>query len=136
MMRVKYELHRAGLPVYVASPHAGENFAIEVIHGLGGAFAVVPIVSDDYGTRTGAGYETYEELRFSYEKKTPMIPLRISKTWPPQPECGDPMAQMLTDRVFCPSLAYFDDRELQRPEEFAKFIRTTYLDLLRKDYRF
>lgn len=120
MSRVEAALRRAGMPVYAASANSPK--------GLQTAFAVVAILSDDYGERTSSDYDSFKELKFFYNYQTRVIPLRISAVYPPRPV--DSQAAEMIREVFPPCQAYFDDRHLQRPDEFANFVRESYLNLL------
>lgn len=74
--------------------------------GLSNAAAVVAFCTPSYGQRTGHDFFTYEELRYIYEKRGPVIPLRMHKDYPPCP--GEEVALSLCKLVFSPGLVYIN----------------------------
>lgn len=74
--------------------------------GLSNAAAVVAFCTPSYGQRTGHDFFTYEELRYIYEKRGPVIPLRMHKDYPPCP--GEEVALSLCKLVFSPGVVYIN----------------------------
>jgi hypothetical protein len=74
--------------------------------GLSNAAAVVAFCTRSYGQRTGHDFFTYEELRYIYEKRGPVIPLRMHKDYPPCP--GEEVALSLCKLVFSPGVVYIN----------------------------
>lgn len=78
-------LHAKGAPVFMVEAKAGEAFGPKTIRGLRRACVMAAFCTDDYGAKTGAGYETFHELKFAWDKKLPIIPVQMCQEFPPQP---------------------------------------------------
>eukprot|EP00438_Fugacium_kawagutii_P011714 Skav213089 [mRNA] locus=scaffold512:34840:35202:- [translate_table: standard] len=107
---------------------AGEGFGPMTIRGLARASAMVAFCTDDYGEKTGAGYETFEELKFAWDNKLPIIPVQMCKEFPPQPLEEEGCDQNLF--VLKKDLIRIVDTEAKDPErvanEIAKVWSTRY----------
>eukprot|EP00438_Fugacium_kawagutii_P029514 Skav222740 [mRNA] locus=scaffold2390:482498:482953:+ [translate_table: standard] len=86
--------------------------------------------SPDYAEYTGAPHNSYSELKFAYDNKIPIWPLRVQNIYPPVPDSGrkdqDPRKEgpamiALAIGPRSSSLKYLDCRQMSS-EEIAKAI--------------
>lgn len=122
MEDVKKGLDEKGVKTFMVQCKEGEDFARATIRGLGGAWAMIVFGTSEYGAKTGAGYETYEELRYAHQKKLPLFPIQLCERWPPEPkdkdggrEGKDQNSFMLRDTVI-----RLCDPEMKKPQEIAE----------------
>ena len=74
-------------------------------HGLANMDAMISVCYDDYGEKTTSVYCTYFEVKSCYERKVPIIPVRLSEKWPPEPQ-GPAEGTELLKLIFGPSKVY------------------------------
>lgn len=122
IQEVKEELHAKGVPVYMVQAGSGQTFNERTMKGMYFAKKMAAFCTDDYGAKTGAGYETYFELQKAREKQVSIIPIRLSKVWPPQPDLHGP-GTIQNDYVFGKGLLYIDAREMPRDMLIAELER-------------
>merc|ERR1711879_936168 len=96
-----------GVPIFIVKVMAGQSFGSETLKGLYHMKMMVAVCFDDYGEKTTGTYETYRELEYAYNHSIPIIPIRLSSSWPPQPP-GE--GAMLCDFVFAKDLLYIEGR--------------------------
>jgi len=113
MKEVKCALERRGAPVFMVDAVPGQSFAKQTMMGMAGAGAMVAFCTEDYGEKTGAGYETYVELQNAFENHVPIIPVKLSPVYPPQPP--EPEGMVQNSWIFSKSLVYIDDSEMADP---------------------
>ena len=58
MKEVKRCLEEFGAKAFMVNAVAGQSFADQTIMGLAEALAMVAFCTEDYGEKTGVGYET------------------------------------------------------------------------------
>ena len=94
MAAVKSQLETLAIPVFMVETFgAGDAFGGQTAVGLYNALALVAFCSDDYGTKTGAQYETFVELRYAHQNDIHIIPVQLHDTFPPQPRDEEGRAQ-------------------------------------------
>ena len=64
----------------------GGSYGSPTQEGLFMAKAPLAFCTEDYGEKTGAGYETYEELRYAHQHELKIIAIQLSETFPPMPK--------------------------------------------------
>ena len=69
MVEVKKFFDAFGESTFMVDAVPGQSFAEQTMQGLTQAKAMVAFCTSDYGQKTGAMYETYQELQFAYEKQ-------------------------------------------------------------------
>ena len=102
---IEKQLKALGVNTYMVDSSAGDDFGTMVMKGLANMDVMVAVCYDDYGEKTANMYCTYYELKKCFEGEVPMIPVRLSKDWPPTPP-GDPEGADLTKMVFGKSKVY------------------------------
>ena len=114
MNEVKKALQEAGVRTFVVDAKPGESFGEQTSAGLFRAAAMVAFCTSQYGERTGAGYETYEELKHAHESngRIYLIPLKLNRLYPPQPPDADGRA--LCQLVFSRSKVFINGVEEQK----------------------
>ena len=91
---VKSQLETLAIPVFMVETFgAVDSSGRQTSVGLYNALALVAFCSDDYGTKTGAQYETFVELRYAHQNVIPIIPVQLHDTYPPQPLDAEGRAQ-------------------------------------------
>eukprot|EP00438_Fugacium_kawagutii_P026348 Skav235405 [mRNA] locus=scaffold487:168780:170241:- [translate_table: standard] len=110
-------LQAKGAPVFMVEAKAGEGFGPKTIKGLTRASVMAAFCTDDYGAKTGAGYETFEELKFAWDHKLPIIPVQMCQEFPPQPPDEDGCDQNLF--ILRKDLIRVVDIEATDPERVA-----------------
>lgn len=103
---VKDELKSRGIDAFMVQETFGGMFADATIEGVVKMKMMVAFCVDDYGAMTGAGYETFHELRHAWEKRVRIIPVKLCRTWPPRPP--DEAGRMQNEFIFSNSLIYID----------------------------
>lgn len=111
---VKEKLEAKGVPAYMVQAGPSQTFNNRTVEGMYCAKKLVAFCTEDYGAKTGAGYETYFELQKAWEKQLPIIPIRLCEAWPPQPRDSDggEAGKMQNDFILSSSLVYIDGREM------------------------
>lgn len=120
MVEVKNCLEEFGESVFMVSAVPGQSFAEQTMQGLTQAKVMVAFCTSDYGQKTGAMYETYQELQFAYEKQLPIVPVKLSTVYPPEPP--EPMGTAQNRFIFKNSLVYIDDSKMEKPDWVANEI--------------
>ena len=135
MNEVKEALQEIGIRTFMVDAKPGESFGEQTSAGLFRAAAMVAFCTSQYGERTGAGYETYEELKHAHESngRIYLIPLKLNRLYPPQPPDADGRAlcQLVFSRskVFINGLEEQDGVLLRKPaEQVAAEIRQALSD--------
>eukprot|EP00438_Fugacium_kawagutii_P029599 Skav235413 [mRNA] locus=scaffold924:43650:44303:+ [translate_table: standard] len=119
---VKRGLDEKGVAIYMVDAKEGEDFAEATIEGLGGAWAMIVFGTSEYGAKTGAGYETYEELRYAWDKKLPLFPIQLCERWPPEPKDKDGGSKGKNQNSFMlrDTVIRLSDPEMKKPQEIAE----------------
>jgi len=86
MQSLKGVLEGKGVHCYLVEAGPGDEFGFQTMEGLACAKAMLAVCCEEYGAYTGAGYETYYEVKYAWDHKLPIIPLRLCEVYPPQPE--------------------------------------------------
>eukprot|EP00434_Breviolum_minutum_P038163 symbB.v1.2.033844.t1/scaffold4261.1/size42272/3 len=86
MKSLKGVLEGKGVHCYLVEAGPGDEFGFQTMEGLACAKAMLAVCCEEYGAYTGAGYETYYEVKYAWDHKLPIIPLRLCEVYPPQPE--------------------------------------------------
>ena len=86
MKSLKRVLEGKGVPCYLVEAGPGDEFGFQTMEGLACAKAMLAVCCEEYGANTGAGYETYHEVRYAWDHKLPILPLRLCEVYPPQPD--------------------------------------------------
>ena len=86
-MAREIEKHLKGLNVntYMVDSGAGGDFGTQTAKGLANMDAMIAICYDNYGEKTRTKYCSYYEVKNAYERDIPIIPVRLSEKWPPEP---------------------------------------------------
>jgi len=123
MNKVKELLDERGIPTYMVSSQTGERFSGPTMFGLYHAKAMVIFGTDDYGAKTGAGYETFYELQYAWENELDLIAIQLSNTWPPKPDNDKEDAGKIQNKyVLNSALLREIDEEMEKPDEMAEKI--------------
>eukprot|EP00438_Fugacium_kawagutii_P029143 Skav225248 [mRNA] locus=scaffold988:18606:27195:- [translate_table: standard] len=119
---VKRGLDEKGVATYMVQCREGEDFSEATMEGLGGAWAMIVFGTSEYGAWTGAGYETYEELRFAHQKKLPLFPIQLCERWPPEPRDRDGGRKGQNQNLFVlrDTVIRLSDPEMKKPQEIAE----------------
>ena len=48
-------------------------------------YAMVAFAGSTYGEKTESSYCTYHEVKYAYDNKVPMVPVKLCAEWPPNP---------------------------------------------------
>ena len=107
MKSLKRVLEGKGVHCYLVEAGPGDEFGSQTMEGLACAKAMLAVCCEDYGAYTGAGYETYYEVRYAWDHQLPIIPLRLCETYPPQP---DRAGAIQNDFIFHKSLVWIEGR--------------------------
>ncbi|CAE7227215.1 unnamed protein product [Symbiodinium natans] len=112
--KVEEELQKRGIRTFMVKAGPGEDFGLQTARGLVKARVLVAFCSSQYGQRTGAGFETFEELRFvqSHQREISLLPVKLCEVYPPEPP--DEEGRSLCQLAFAPSLVYINgvDKDL------------------------
>lgn len=122
---VKKGLDEAGdIETFMVDVEAGQEFSVPTMHGLYYAKAMVVFGTDEYGARTGAGYETYYELEYAHQNDLHLIPLKLCNKWPPEPSDhdGGDRGKIQNHFVLSRTRIYIEDEQMTNPKETAKEI--------------
>lgn len=111
MKVLKGRLDEHGLRTFMVQEGASGDFAAATCTGLYRAKVMVCFCTDEYGAMTGAGYETYVELRDAHQKHLRLFPIKMGKKYPPEPKDEEGRAQ--NSLVFHRGLIYIDDTEMK-----------------------
>eukprot|EP00438_Fugacium_kawagutii_P027362 Skav223179 [mRNA] locus=scaffold2044:181855:192139:+ [translate_table: standard] len=108
MAEVAEELEKLNILTFVVKAAAGQSFGEQTARGLATAKVLVAFCSSTYGQKTGVGYETYEELKYVYERQQEciLLPVKLSPLYPPCPP--DNEGKYLCQLAFSPSTVYID----------------------------
>ena len=114
MMMVRDALEGLKVRTFMVDAKPGQDFGEQTTLGLHSAAAMVAFCTSTYGEKTGAGYETYEELKHAHESngKIFLIPLKLNPQYPPQPP--GKQGQALCQLVFSRSKVFIDGLETGR----------------------
>ena len=106
-MAREIEKHLKDLNVntYMVDSGAGGDFGTQTAKGLANMDAMIAICYDNYGEKTRTKYCSYYEVKSAYERGIPIIPVRLSEKWPPEPP-GPPEGADQLKLFFAPSLVY------------------------------
>ena len=85
MKLVKAELDAKGVDTFMVQGAPGERYGPKTQYGLYYAKAMLAFCSEEYGARTGVGYETYMEVKYAHEQHIPIIPIKLCEPYPPEP---------------------------------------------------
>ncbi len=80
------ELSAKGVKTYMIDVGPGETFGNKTNFGLTNSTAMIAICCDNYGQKTKSPYSTFGEIRYATENWLPIVPVRLSKKWPPEPD--------------------------------------------------
>lgn len=115
----------------VESP-PGDDFAKKTVHGLCNAWALVVFGTSEYGAKTGAGYETYWELKYAHDHDLYLVPIQLCKDedWPPAPADFDGGSEgaELNHFVLSKTIVRAVDMQMKQPERVAKEIAPALLE--------
>lgn len=114
MMMVRDALEGLNVDTFMVDAKPGQDFGEQTTLGLHSAAAMVAFCTSTYGEKTGAGYETYEELKYAHESNGNifLIPLKLNPQYPPQPPGREGRA--LCQLVFSRSKVFIDGLETGR----------------------
>lgn len=117
MKEVRDSLRAKGAPVFMVDVGPGEGFGTPTVDGLARASVMIAFCTDDYGAKTGARYETYEELKFAWQENLPIIPVQMCEDFPPKPpdEAGRNQNRFVLKR----DLIRIVDKQANEPERVA-----------------
>jgi len=126
------ELLNISVNSFMCSADAGENFGEHTSKGLSKMEAMICVCYDDYGERTESTWCTYYELKYAYENRIPIIPLKFTESWPPvasheeSGECNNKV-------IFAKDLIYLDwyDKDWNA-EECAMQVKENIVSLIEK----
>ncbi|CAE7335454.1 ANKRD54 [Symbiodinium pilosum] len=109
----------------------GENFGDQTDEGLFMAKAMVAFVTDDYGAKTGAGYETFEEVKYAIVNKLPIIPVKMCREYPPTPTDSDGGIKGMSQnsKALPSSLVRIEDENMTNPKAVARQIAESWFQL-------
>lgn len=108
MKSLKRVLEGKGVRCYLVEAGPGDRFGPQTMEGLAVAKAMLAVCCEDYGAYTGAGYETYHEVRYAWDHQLPIIPLRLCEVYPPEPDREGAIQNAF---VFAKSLVWIEGRE-------------------------
>lgn len=123
MKAVKERLEELGEKAFMVDAKPGQSFAEQTLEGLGHARALVAFCTEDYGQKTGVGYETFVELQYAYENQLPIVPLKLSEVYPPEPP--EPHGRLQNKLVFKRGLVYIEDQYMEAPKMVARKIASS-----------
>mmetsp|Transcript_78977 Transcript_78977/g.176662 ORF Transcript_78977/g.176662 Transcript_78977/m.176662 type:complete len:210 (-) Transcript_78977:167-796(-) len=79
-----HALKKMGLNPSIVQAVVGEDFGVLTMRQLEESKAIIVMASDNYG-QIASSYSTYYELRYAWEHGLTILPIQLSKTFPPQP---------------------------------------------------
>ena len=123
MKSLKRVLEDKGVHCYLVEAGPGDEFASQTMEGLACAKAMLAVCCEEYGAYTGAGYETYYEVRYAWDHQLPIIPLRLCEVYPPQP---DRAGAIQNGFVFQKSLVWIEGRR-RSIQEVAEDIQKSWV---------
>ena len=87
----------------------GQDIGDIVKNNLNMMKSMVVFACDNYGANTASTYSTFHELKYAFENKKHIIPVRLSTIWPPKPkEDIGKFGRKQNKFVLSPSKAYLD----------------------------
>ncbi|CAE7447865.1 unnamed protein product [Symbiodinium necroappetens] len=114
-----------GVPIFMVDTQGpGDAFGVQTVEGLYKAKALLAFCGTNYGQRTGAGYETYVELRYAHDNKLEIIPIQLCDTFPPQPP--DLAGRAQNHVVLRPDLMRVMDTGMNNPLHVADEIHAAW----------
>lgn len=127
---VKRGLDEKGVKTYMVNCKEGEDFSEATMEGLADAYAMVVFGTSEYGAWTGAGYETYEELRFAHQQKLPLFPIQLCERWPPEPKDSDGGKKGKAQNLFVlrSTVIRLSDPKMQKAQEIAEQLADRLLE--------
>uniref|UniRef100_A0A7S1S4N0 TIR domain-containing protein n=1 Tax=Alexandrium catenella TaxID=2925 RepID=A0A7S1S4N0_ALECA len=99
-------LKELGLNPKIVTATVGEDYGETTVRLLETSKAMVVMASKNYGQRTGS-YSTYYELKYAFEHGLMILPVQLSRTFPPEPP-GDPRGAELCKWAMGPSMKRID----------------------------
>ena len=90
--RIHRKLEGRGYKIFMVEADAGEDFGRKTSAFLGQLKkqkgVLLAVCTDHYAEITRSPYSSYEELRFCYNNRIGILPLRLCEEWPPDPPSG------------------------------------------------
>uniref|UniRef100_A0A7S3QF82 TIR domain-containing protein n=1 Tax=Chaetoceros debilis TaxID=122233 RepID=A0A7S3QF82_9STRA len=83
------ELRALGVNVFMVEVGPGETFGDETNFGLYYMVAMIAICSDNYGQKTESVYSSHAEVKFAFQERRQIIPVKFGKKYPPEPLDSD-----------------------------------------------
>lgn len=102
-------LSEKGVKTYMVGVGPGETFGNKTHFGLTNSKAMIAFCCDNYGQKTSSPHSSFGELTYAYENWIPVVPVRLSKNWPPVPDNdfdGGNEGEEQNKVIFKPSLVY------------------------------
>ena len=127
---VAAELRNAGVNVYIVNATAGQD-SKNICRWYKGCYemsAMLAVCFDDFGEQTESSYSCFEEIKYAREKHIPIIPLRLSQNWPPEPP--DKAGKEQNKIVFNPSLVFVDGIGKSAAECANLLLKKAYLPMV------
>jgi hypothetical protein len=121
------ELVKIGVDARMVEAAAGVDFGTETHKYLYSMKAMIAFCFEDYGQNTTSMYSTYWELKYAFDKKKRIIPIKRCAEWPPKPPLdhdGGYKGTIQNDNVFTGGMAYLDwSNKIWSPAECAKKVK-------------
>ena len=83
------ELRALGVNVFMVEVGPGVSFGDETNFGLYYMIAMIAICSDNYGQKTESVYSSHTEVKFAFQERRQIIPVKFGKKYPPEPLDSD-----------------------------------------------
>ena len=99
---IEKHLKELNVNTFMVESGAGDDFQTQTAHGLANMDALIAICYDNYGEKTRTKYCSYYEVKSCYERDIPIIPVKLSEKWPPEPP-GPPEGAEQLKLIFGPS---------------------------------
>jgi hypothetical protein len=121
------ELVKIGVDARMVEAAAGRNFGDDTQELLYSMNTMIAFCFEDYGQNTTSMYSTYWELKYAFDKKKRIIPIKRCAEWPPKPPLdhdGGYKGIIQNDNVFTGGMAYLDwSNKIWSPAECAKKVK-------------
>ena len=127
---IEKHLKELNVNTFMVESGAGDDFQTQTAHGLANMDALIAICYDNYGEKTRTKYCSYYEVKSCYERDIPIIPVRLSEKWPPEPPGPREGAELLK-LIFGPSRVYIAGAG-KSPAEIAAEVATALAKLKKK----
>ena len=106
----------------MVSAGGSDDFGVMTLKCLGEVQSkggiMIAVCTQNYGEMTSSPYSSNAELRFAFDEKVKVLPLKVADVYPPQPPGGpghpfdpDDTAKTLCKMVFKGSVVFLDCRE-------------------------